>query len=122
MRRVLLSWLVLSVVAVGPVSARDRQPLHVKYVASGNAERTADFKKFLEDEFATVSVTTGRDFDPKTAGPYDVLIIDARVQPALPADFTKPILLLGSNSSAVDAISDNGIWTANMAGSKLDWL
>jgi hypothetical protein len=122
MRRVLLSWLVLSTVAVGEVSARDRQPLHVKYVASANAERTADFKKFLEDEFATVSVTTGRDFDPKTAGSYDVLIVDTCIQPSLPADFTKPILLLGSNASGADAISDNGIWTANMAGSKLDWL
>jgi hypothetical protein len=121
MKRAILSCLVLSAVAVGPASARDRQPLHVKYVASSNAERTADFKKFLEEEFATVSVTTGRDFDPKAAGAYDVLIVYTLIQPSLPADFTKPILLLGSNGSA-GALSESGIWTAHMAGSKLDWL
>jgi hypothetical protein len=109
-------------IAIGQASAGDRQPLHVKYVASANAERTADFKKFLEAEFATVSMTTGREFDPKSAGSYDVLIIDTRILPSLPADFTKPILLLGSNARGTEALSENGIWTAHMAGSKLDWL
>src|SRR5262245_57049274 len=118
MRRTLLSWLVLSAF-VGPVSAPDRQPLHVKYVAGANGERTADFKTFLEGEFAAVSVTTGRDFDPKAAEPYDVLIVDTRIRSPLPADFTKPILLLGSNAGGVEALSENGIWTAHMAGSKL---
>lgn len=122
MRRLMLSCLVLSAVAVGPVSAREKQPLHVKYVASANGERTADFKKFLEDEFATVSVTTGREFDRKTAGSYDVLVVDTRIKPSLPADFTRPLLVLGSNATGATAISENGIWTANMAGSKFDWL
>jgi hypothetical protein len=122
MRRLLLSWLILSVFAVGHGSASERQPLHVKYIASTNAERTADFKRFLEAEFANVSVTSGRDFDPKTAAAYDVLIIDTRIRPTLPPDFAKPVLLLGSNASGTNAIYDNGIWTASMAGSKLDWL
>jgi hypothetical protein len=122
MRRVILSWLVLSTIGAGPVSAGDKQPLHVKYVAGANSERTADFKKFLEAEFATVSVTTGREFDPKTAGPYDVLVVDSRIKPSLPADFTRPMLVLGSNGTGATAISENGIWTANMAGSKFDWL
>jgi hypothetical protein len=120
MRRVLLSWLVLAAF-VGPAFGGERQPLHVKYVASTNAERTADFKKFLEEEFATVSVTPGRDFDPKTAGPFDVLIVDTRLLPTLPPDFTKPILLLGSNGSGGDS-SEDGIYTAQMAGSKLSFL
>src|SRR5262245_4644093 len=108
MRRLLLSSLILSAVGVGPVSAGERQPLHVMYVASANAARTTDFKKFLEEEFATVSVTTGRDFDPKTAGAFDVLIVDTRMQPSLPADFNRPILVLGSNANGATAIGDNG--------------
>jgi hypothetical protein len=95
--------------------------MHVRYVAGANAERTADFKKFLEAEFATVSVTTGREFNPK-ATDYDVLIVDTRIQPSLPPDFTRPILLLGSNGNGATAISENGIWTAHVAGSKFDWL
>jgi hypothetical protein len=121
MHRVLICWFVLTVVGVVPAAASEKVPLHVRYVVGANAERTADFKKFLEGEFATVSVVAGKDFDPKS-GQYDVLIVDTRVQPVLPPDFTRPILLLGSNASGIDELYENGLWTAHMVGSKLDWL
>jgi hypothetical protein len=121
MIRVLLSWSVLFA-SVSLVQAGDRQPLHVKYVASADKARTADFKQFLEQQFTQVSVAVGSKFDLKTAGPFDVLIIDCRIPQPLPPDFTRPTLLLGSNASGVKGIDDNGIWTAQLAGSKLDWL
>jgi hypothetical protein len=122
MRCALLSLLSVFVISAGPAVARDRQPFHVKYVASADAGRTADFKKFLEAEFATVSVANGLDFDPKKSDSYDVLIIDSRIHKGLPPDFAQPILLLGSNAQGANSISENGLWTAHMAGSKFDWL
>jgi hypothetical protein len=121
MRRFIAPSLLLAALAAHPAAAGEKVPLHVRYVAGANAERTADFKKFLEAEFSAVTVTPGKDFDPK-AGSYDVLVIDTRVQPMLPPDFTRPTLLLGSNGNGATAISENGIWTAHMAGSKFDWL
>lgn len=122
MIRALLSCFVLCATVAGSLFGAERQPLHIKYVASASDTRTADFKKFLEQEFATVSMTTGPEFDPKRTDSYDVVIIDTRLPAALPSDFTKPILLLGSNARGVEGIGGNGIWTAHVSGSKFDWL
>jgi hypothetical protein len=121
MIRALISCFIGCAVVASSTFAADRQPLRVQYVASGNDARTADFKKFLEQEFATVSVTTGPEFDPKKAA-FDVVIIDTRLPKVLPSDFAKPILLLGSNARGSEGIGNNGVWTASVAGSKFDWL
>jgi hypothetical protein len=88
-----------------PASAQaiPKQPVRVLYVEGttdywGNAvdpARGADFREFLENNFASVKVCKDVDFSPEITKGSDVIVVDGGLSDRLPADFDRAMVLLG---------------------------
>ena len=97
--------LFMGLYAVAQSSGADaKQPLKILYIGGDQdvlggpgPQRAADFKKFLEQYFVSVSMTKGIDFKPEMAKDIDVIVKDAAIPLVLPPTFRKPMVLIGSN-------------------------
>ena len=101
------------------------QDLRVLYAGDPDDARTEDFEKFLAAHFKAVGTTSYSTFSPAAMDDYDVVIFDwgkifdrennrlhSPERPALPADFSRPMVLIGAP----------GIRIAESLGARLDWL
>src|SRR5579864_5329482 len=75
-----------------------KQPLRILYIGGDEdvlggpgPQRAADFKRFLEQHFVSVSATKGVDFKPEMAKDIDVIVKDGAIPLVLPPTFRKPI-------------------------------
>ena len=82
-----------------------KQPLRVLYVYGAKAPsggdsdtaRAADFRQFLEANFAFVKTCLETEFKPALAKDVDVIIVDGNIADLVPADFHRPMVLLGAD-------------------------
>jgi len=107
-----------------------KQPLHVLYVGSTNAEgigpskttpeglaqlnaaRAADFERFLGEHFERVTAVRAKDFTLALGRQADVIVADERISVWMPDDYRVPLI----------AVGQMGMQTLWMRGSKMDWL
>src|SRR6516164_426340 len=102
-----------------PTSVGGKQPLRIVYIGGDEGvfggpgpQRAADFQRFLEKNFVSVSTTKGSDFKLEMAKDVDVIVKDARIPIVLPPTFRKPMVLIGSN----------GLYGIDRTGTKIDLL
>jgi hypothetical protein len=98
--------------------------LRVLYAGSAEGPRTADFVKFLREQFTEVGTAVYPEFAPAQADGYDVVILDVEMhpkensigigkQPQLPKDWSRATVLV--NGPGV-IVADRQLLA------KLDWL
>ncbi|MEW6306153.1 MAG: hypothetical protein AB1705_22020 [Verrucomicrobiota bacterium] len=99
--------LALLCIALG-ASGRDLGELRALYIGDTNSPRAREFQGFLKANLATVETASRREFNPKAAAGFDVVLLDwpqgeeARLDRQLRAPlgdrdkWDKPTVLLGS--------------------------
>jgi len=124
--------IIFLLAVMAPLSAASvaKQPLHVLYVGSNNAEgigtskltpaaleagnaaRAADFTRFLGENFSRVTSIRASAFTLELAAAADVIIADEKISVWMPDDFRVPLV----------AVGQMGMQTLWARGSKMDWL
>lgn len=94
-----------------PVEAK--QPVSVLYVFGDDGddldpERGADFRRFLEEHFVSARTAKDRDFTPALAQDVDVILVDGDISKRLPADFHRPMVLLGTTFGPIGIPENRG--------------
>src|SRR5262245_30467200 len=101
---------------------KSKQPLRVLFVAGtvdiwGNdvdPDREVDFRKFLEDHFVSVKTCKNTEFTPEMAQDADVIIVDGDIRKRVPADFRRPMILLGAEMSPLGIPESRGYKLQNL--------
>jgi hypothetical protein len=70
--------------------------------------RDEDFRKFLEKNFVYVKVSKDTEFTPAMATDVDVIIVDGDIRELVPADFHRPMVLLGADWGPIGIPESHG--------------
>ena len=110
MRPASLTAAAVCLIALGSHARGFEQPVDLKVLYAGDAksERTADFRSFLEQHFATVGISDYLALKAADTKGYDVVILDwpdlpprnekGFQRPALERDYDRPTVLIGSGA------------------------
>ena len=102
--------------AVG-VRAEVDKTISVLFVGKADSPRNAEYEELLKQYFTKVDVKAYPDFYFSDANDYDVLILDYKfryknIPRSLPANWSKPTVLIGSGDMLIGRTS----------GIKINWL
>jgi len=70
--------------------------------------RDRDFKQFLEKNFVSVKSCEDSAFTPAVANDVDVIVVDGDIRDHVPADFHRPMVLLGSDFEPIGIPESRG--------------
>jgi hypothetical protein len=108
--------LAMPVGSAGAAAESTKQTTRVLYVegtqtyggGKPDPERAEDFRRFLGEWFATVKTCKDVDFKRETADGVDVVVVDGDLRKRLPADFFRPMVLMGGDFSPLMLAEQRG--------------
>jgi len=97
-------------------SVRAKFPLRVLYIYSADNDpaRAADFRQFLSCYFTTVQTSIDRAFTTELTKNIDVIIVDGNIADRVPADFHRPMVLLGADFFPIKIPESRGYKLQNL--------
>ena len=113
MRPASLTAAAVCLIALGSHACGFEQAIDLKVLYAGDAksERTADFRSFLEQHFATVGISDYLALKAADTKGYDVVILDwpdlpprnekGFQRPALESDYDRPTVLIGGGTLGI---------------------